>query len=90
MSDTPRNDSLTSQLAGCSAALHFVLVDELSRKLERELAEARRQVEALVKAAQNVPCTYCEALDFCDNRKPDLTCPETLLAWSVEEAKKGV
>jgi hypothetical protein len=66
--------------------------DMLENRLSKavcELAEARRQVEALVKAAQNVPCAYCEARDFCDNRDPGLTCPEHLLAWSVEEAKKG-
>jgi hypothetical protein len=63
--------------------------DEEAARLTIELAEAQRQVEALVKAAQNVPCAYCEARDFCDNRDPGLTCPEHLLAWSVEEAKKG-
>ena len=57
--------------------------------MELERDGLRRQVEALVKAAQNVPCAYCEARDFCDNRDPGLTCPEHLLAWSVEEAKKG-
>jgi chromosome segregation ATPase len=40
VSDTPRNDKLTNQTAGCSDALHLVLVDELSRKLERELSAA--------------------------------------------------
>lgn len=57
MSDTPRNDELNRQTAGYTNARHLVLVDELSRKLERELAAMtkdrdalRREVAALVGA----------------------------------------
>jgi hypothetical protein len=52
MSDTPRNDKLTGQAVGCSDALHLVLVDELSRNLERELAEARKHLRDANRGAE--------------------------------------
>jgi len=51
MSDTPRNNKLTYQAVGCSDALHLLLVDELSRNLERELAAVTQE---LAKAQQQV------------------------------------
>jgi len=64
----------------------ILAVQLVATELERD--GLRRQVDALVAAAQSAPCTYCEARDFCDNREPGLTCPETLLAWSAEVAKE--
>ncbi len=52
MSDTPRNDKLTAQAVGCSDALHLVLVDELSRNLERELAEVRKHLRVANRGAE--------------------------------------
>ena len=48
MSDTPRNDKLTNLCAGCSDALHLILIDELSRKLESELTAANASIDKAV------------------------------------------
>ena len=50
MSD-PRNDKLTDQTGGCSAALLLVLLAELSRTLERELAKVTQERDSLLSAA---------------------------------------
>ena len=51
MSD-PRNDKLTDQTGGCSDALHLVLLDELSRNLERELAAVTQERDSLRTALE--------------------------------------
>ncbi len=96
MNDTPMNDKLTAQAVGCSDALHLVLVDELSRTLEcelaavkQELAEARRQAEVLVSMAMSAPCRDCEAEDFCDKQPAATTCEETIASWAAQQAKEG-
>jgi hypothetical protein len=85
MSDTPRNDKLTDQAVGCSDALHLVLVDELSRNLERELAEARRQVATIIEVVANDLCppnTPCVL-------KGEDRCIKCWSAWAAQQAKEG-
>jgi len=98
MSDTPRNDKLTDQTVGCSDALHLVLVDELSRNLERELAavtqelaEVRRQVDVLVEAVHVNWCppgvANCMMLD---GDGSDISkCRACWSAWAAQQAKEG-
>ena len=57
--------------------------------VERELAEARRQVAVLVSMAMFAPCAHCDAKDFCDNQPAATPCEENIAAWAAQQAKEG-
>ena len=74
MSDTTRNDALTSQLAGCSDALHLVLVDELSRNLETELAAVRQDRDAVLQSIEAQRKVFKEDSDMLEKRLSKAVC----------------
>ncbi len=102
MSDTPRNDKLTAQAVGCSDALHLVLVDELSRNLERELAEVRKHLRDANRGAEvNAKVNQLLVEDLAEVRRQvdalaitlsrlstGLT-PEEWREWAAQQAKEG-
>ena len=91
MSD-PRNYKLTDHTIVYSGAMNLVLLDELSRSMERELAaitqerdDARRQVEKIIEAVSDYLCT---PYTVCVLRGKD-RCAKCWRAWAAQQAKQA-
>jgi hypothetical protein len=56
----------------------------------RELAEARRQAEAMAREFSHaVRCRGCRLRDWCENTAELKPCSELITAWAAQQAKEG-
>ena len=96
MSDTPRTDE-AERVAELDYERHREAGDpafpadyDMCRTLERELAEARRQVEAIaMEYSHAVRCRGCRLRDWCINTSGPNPCSGLITAWAAQKAKDG-